>query len=105
MNNKTILISGINGFIGKHLFEMLSDKFPTAKIVGADITETTVQCKSFIVDLCSFDRVLQLIESISPDYIFHLAGIINSRDWDELYRANVVTTHTLIETVKKTIHC
>jgi GDP-4-dehydro-6-deoxy-D-mannose reductase len=44
---------------------------------------------------------LQIIENIRPNYIYHLAGEIYTKDWGKLYRGNVETTINIME-VKRT---
>jgi GDP-4-dehydro-6-deoxy-D-mannose reductase len=47
------------------------------------------------------EHTFRIIEEINPDYIFHLAGVIYTRDWEKLYLGNVKTTFNIMEGVKK----
>ncbi len=101
MNNKTILITGNSGFIGTHLTATLSAAFPKAAIKGADRVSSPNNSETYVVNLLEPEPTFRMIEKIRPDYIFHLAGTIYSRDWQKLYLGNVKTTLNIMEGVKK----
>jgi GDP-4-dehydro-6-deoxy-D-mannose reductase len=102
MENKTIVITGSKGFIGRHLSEILSNTFPAIKIVGVDRKTFPENSENFAVNLLEPDSTFQIIDKIRPNYIFHLAGEIYTKDWGELYRSNVETTINIMEAVKQT---
>ncbi|MFC4800022.1 GDP-mannose 4,6-dehydratase [Neobacillus sp. GCM10023253] len=95
------LITGITGFVGKHLESFLRDK--------ADVYGTSRSNRSknhiFEVDLLSETKVTRLIEEIKPTHIFHLAGLSNVKDsWKQkadFIQANVIGTIHLLEAVRK----
>lgn len=101
MNNKTILITGSNGFIGDRLTAILSDTFPEVTIKGVDRFSCSNRPETYIVNLLEPEPTFRIIEQIRPDYIFHLAGVIYTRDWEELYLGNVKTTLNILEGIKK----
>ncbi|TRZ92014.1 MAG: NAD-dependent epimerase/dehydratase family protein [Methanosarcinales archaeon] len=101
MNNKTVLITGSNGFIGNRLTAILSDTFPKITIKGVGRVACSNGPETFVVNLLEPEPTFRIIEKIKPDYIFHLAGVIYTRDWQELYRGNVKTTFNIMEGVKK----
>lgn len=101
MNNKTILITGSNGFIGARLTSILSDTFPKVTIRGVDRVACSDGPETVVVNLLEPESASRIIEEIKPDYIFHLAGTIYTRDFQELYLGNVITTINIMEGVKK----
>lgn len=101
MNNKTILITGCNGFIGNRLTATLNDAFPKVAIKGVDRVLYSDSPETYIVNLLEPEPAFRIIEKIRPDYIFHMAGVIYSKDWEELYLGNVKTTLNIIEGLKK----
>ena len=68
-------ITGINGFVGTHLNNLLSQE-------GVDVygtvkpgNEESLDDHLFPVDLLDFDRMREVIGSVEPDYIYHLAAL------------------------------
>jgi GDP-4-dehydro-6-deoxy-D-mannose reductase len=100
MKNKTVLITGSNGFIGNRLTAILSDTFPKITIMGVDRVACSNSPETYVVNLLEPGPTFQIIEKIRPDYIFHLAGVIYTRDWQDLYHGNVKTTINIMEGVR-----
>ncbi|MFN8375241.1 MAG: GDP-mannose 4,6-dehydratase [Anaerolineae bacterium] len=72
-----ILITGISGFVGRHLVKHLLDVIPDAQIHG--ITQQKLASDSFnavyhTLDLRDKAAVNALIEEIAPEQIYHLAA-------------------------------
>lgn len=68
-------ITGINGFVGTHLNNLLLQE-------GVDVygtvkpgNEESLDDHLFPVDLLDFDRMREVIGSVEPDYIYHLAAL------------------------------
>jgi len=101
MKNKTILITGNSGFIGTRLTAILSDAYPESSIKGVDRVACSGRLETHSVDLLDPEDTCRIIEIVRPDYIFHLAGAIYTRDWRELYLGNVKTTYNIMEGVKQ----
>lgn len=74
------LITGINGFAGSHLAELLIKK--NHKISGIsnnlsftqNISAIKAKLKLFETDLRNKHALLEVIKKVKPDYIFHLAA-------------------------------
>jgi len=102
MINKKILITGIEGFIGKNFFQALKNRCPTAEVYGIDKSFkgkrdfTAIAC-----DIADLEQTNQIISEVRPDYIFHFAGVTYSNNWDELFEGNVKTTISLLSSVKE----
>ena len=101
MNNKTVLITGNKGFIGNRLTAILTETFPKVAIREVDRVERSNSQETYIINLLEPEPTFRIIEKIRPDYIFHLAGVIYTNDWQELYLGNVKTTFNILEGVKK----
>jgi len=101
MNNKTILITGSNGFVGSRLTAILSDTFREVTIRGVDRVACSNSPETYVVNFLEPEPTFKIIEKIRPDYIFHLAGVIYTKDWQALYLGNVKTTFNILEGVKK----
>ncbi|MBL8133722.1 MAG: GDP-mannose 4,6-dehydratase [Anaerolineae bacterium] len=85
-----ILITGVGGFVGGHLVEILRSHHPNADLHGvyiAPIDDPLVA--AHVLDLRDETEVRRLIGEIRPDQIYHLAGQANVRQsldspWDTL---------------------
>lgn len=95
------LITGVTGFVGKHLEAFLQDK---ADVYG---TSRVPMSKKHIyqLNLLSETETLKLIDNIKPTHIFHLAGLSNVKEsWDDkvvFIEGNVIGTIHLLEAVRK----
>lgn len=99
MRDSTILITGANGYIGHNLCALLKETTPDGRIVGVD--RKAASAGTLPLDLLEKKDVADLISELRPDYIFHLAGVIYSRDWEAHYKGNVETTINILEAVKR----
>lgn len=102
MNNKKIIITGINGFVGKNFLQVLLEKSPNAEVYGIDRSFNTAQHFTHVkCDLDQKEKLKNILFEISPDYIFHFAGTAYANDWDTLFSANVKSTLNLLESAKE----
>jgi nucleoside-diphosphate-sugar epimerase len=99
-----ILITGAAGFTATHLAKELAARSGPAAGrnelfftgIRADRPE---HCADYIqCDLSQFESVRQLIDSIRPDQIYHLAGSF-SNTYELDYQANVLSTRNVLESV------
>lgn len=89
------LITGISGFIGKHLRdELLREGW---RIYGFDIRPSGENV--FVGDLSDHAALSRAISESKPDVIFHLAGIIKSNDTEMYYKSNLFGTLNLLGAV------
>lgn len=96
------MITGSEGFIGAHLVKHIRDANPSAAVVRLDKRKSDSTSDVIAVDLLDKAEVCGILKDTRPDFIFHLAGVIFSKDWDEHYRGNVETTVNLLSAVKET---
>ena len=71
-----ILITGINGFVGKHLAERLKSE-PGCDIYGLDIQKNSNNIEEnnyFCCDITNESQINKIIKTILPEVVFHLAG-------------------------------
>ncbi|MGG1399780.1 GDP-mannose 4,6-dehydratase [Bacillus salipaludis] len=95
------LITGITGFVGKHLEAFLKNK--------ADVYGTSRSKRSekhiFEVNFRSEKNFIELLKTIKPTHIFHLAGLSNVKDsWNNkaaFIQGNVIGTIHLLEAIRK----
>ena len=84
-----VLITGIRGFTGKHLSELLQSY--------------GFECVSLGCDLVDRKAVFSQVSKLKPDYVVHLAGIsfVGELDIESIYRVNVVGTVNLLDALKQ----
>lgn len=95
MNMKRALITGISGFVGRHLREELLR-------VGWDVYGFDIRAAGenvFIGDLSDRALLSQVMLDCQPDAVFHLAGIIKSQDPQAYYTSNLFGTLNLLDAV------
>ncbi|MCQ3935853.1 MAG: GDP-mannose 4,6 dehydratase [Chloroflexi bacterium] len=92
---KHALITGISGFVGRHLREEL---FRAGwQVYGFDMRAAGENV--FVGDLSDRALLSQVMFDCQPDAIFHLAGIIKSNDSEEYYKSNLFGTLNLLEAI------
>ena len=95
MENKRILITGINGFTGSHLSTELST-------YGYDVWGTSrfgnTNPKIYSLDLVCIESIVKVLELIRPSTIIHMAGVsfVDNADISAMYAANIVGTRNLL---------
>lgn len=94
-----VLVTGAEGFIGRHLLELLRERghdvtatsrVPTAPHAGVPFTP---------IELLEPEPWRALLHAARPDAIVHLAGLTSHADPGELYRVNVVGTETMLKAI------
>ena len=97
---KTALVTGASGFCGSHLASRL--RRDAIRVIGLDVWEERPFWSSdedyYRVDIGDFDALFRTIQSVRPDYIFHLAGIGNG-PFQDVYGTNAIGTINLLEAV------
>lgn len=94
--SNTVLITGINGFTGKHLEGYLVEK--GFKVYGLTFAksekENHLEC-----DILNLDKLKESISKVNPDYVIHLAAIsfVASLDIKKMYETNIVGTINVLE--------
>lgn len=73
-----ILITGVGGFVGRHLFNMLSTQYPEAFLHGTALEQPSQRIgqglQYHVVDLKNYASIYELIAEVQPDQIYHLAA-------------------------------
>jgi len=93
---KKVLITGADGFTGRHLSSALSDKGFTVISLGGEHAEnpSMIPC-----DLTNKNSTMEIIGEIRPDYVIHLAAVsfVGERDIKSFYNVNLFGTINLLE--------
>lgn len=78
---KKILITGANGFVGKHLIEKLECNFELYAIDFQVVKDIAAE-RSFVCNISNFDKIKEIFTSIKPDILIHLAAIVHKNNAD-----------------------
>jgi len=96
---KKVLITGVNGFIGKNLVNVLKESY---YIIGIDIqSEVRMQInKYYQIDITQREKILKIDEAI--DFVIHLVALTNpDLEKGKIYNVNVSGTKNICELSKK----
>ncbi len=97
LKNKTILVTGSEGFTGKVLLSLLKNN--GAKVFSTGLSQK-VDKFYYQCDLANEKCVINMIEEINPDEIYHLAGSFSNDFYIDL-ESNLITTRNILESVYK----
>lgn len=104
--NKSVLITGISGFTGKHLSSTLIQKGAIVHGFASSFPENFsefVNGEKFIGKLQDKSPLNQAVQVSNPDYVIHLAGIsfTNHSSILPYYDVNVIGTDNLLDACKE----
>lgn len=90
---KTMLITGCNGFIGRHAEKYFRDRgFDVIGCCRTYYDDKYIQC-----DLTDVRDTQQLFGFVKPDYILHLAGVSSPKiDGQTTLDSNIMSTYNLL---------
>ncbi len=103
--NAVVLITGCNGYVGSHLVPFLKEKWAKSTLVGVGKRakpESLIKGLDhyYSIDLCSKSSVENLIATVQPNIIIHLASQ-RFGSLQDLLDNNVVATDHLLEAVRR----
>ncbi|MCI5059339.1 MAG: GDP-mannose 4,6-dehydratase [Flavobacteriales bacterium] len=92
-----ILITGIEGFTGQYLADLMSSD--GYEVFGSAYNISTKAENIFDLDLCDRNSVRRVIADIKPDVVAHLAGIsfVATENISQIYETNFLGSFNLLE--------
>ena len=104
-----ILVTGASGQIGSELIPMLRDKHGSDNVIAGVheshlLDEVELTGPSVALDVTDQKQVEDIIASIQPDTIFHLASVLSAlaeQDRKLAYKVNFEALYTILETSVK----
>lgn len=115
MKNKTVLITGITGFVGSHMADYLLKKEPSIKIFGIKRQRSNLSNILHLLDnphvslleadLLDMGSIIEALKEAKPDYIFHFAAQSAPQASflvpKQTIETNIIGTLNLLEGVKQ----
>ena len=116
MNEKRVLITGINGSGASYLAEYIVNNHPDWQIHGISRWHSTINSNNLSevrnkvliheCDLNDFGSILNVLKTVNPDYIFHMASNANVRTSSvyplAVLQNNIIGTANFFEAIRTT---
>ncbi len=93
----TAFITGISGFVGQHLANLLLDKGWT--VTGSDIQPASAISSFYHADITDRVALERALDIVRPDVVFHLAGVLKSENPSAFYAVQVLGTTALLDAI------
>ena len=95
------VVTGASGFVGSHLVDKLISEGHNVKcILRKTSSKRWLDNKPVeIIDCGLFDRDKLKVVLKDADYLYHVAGVVKSKDDEGYIKGNVETTRVLLETL------
>jgi len=104
--NKKVLITGAEGFIGRHLIDALLGYRTEIHGIYFKKLNKNISGKVFWykVDIRNKEKLRQLVQKIKPDFIFHLAALLvkgdKPKEINQIIETNLVGTSNLLQALE-----
>lgn len=109
---KRVLITGLSGFVGSHLLDLLASKRGKYELYGIVRERSSLEkirhnldsIKLLNCDLVNIGTVLNVMKQVKPDYIYHLAGESSVKlSWGgslSMVNNNIIATLNILEALR-----
>ena len=97
-HSNKVLITGINGFTGIHLEKYLADQ---GFDVYGTVIDTPQQPNHLQCDITSKHQVDNIVKTVKPDYVIHIAAIsfVGENNASMIYDVNVIGTENVLQSL------
>lgn len=109
---KRVLITGVSGFVGSHLLDLLLSRAQIYELYGIVRERSSLErvrhnldsIKLINCDLVNLGTVLNVVRQVKPDYIYHLAGESSVKlSWGgsiSTVNNNIIATLNILEALR-----
>lgn len=92
-----ILITGVNGFVGKYLYDQMKSSYV---VYGLDLKPNTMVDRMLVCDITQSEEVRRVLEDVDIDIVIHCAALAHNDTGkltnEDFHRVNVEGTKNLI---------
>ena len=93
-----VLVTGASGFVGRAVLEELQARGLEAFAVSrTERAAVAGEARRVLADPADAGEVRDLLLSVEPQFVMHLAGVSSAPSYGELYEANVVFAANLLD--------
>ncbi len=99
-----ILITGVLGFVGRHIVDNLLNQNLAIEILGIDKIENVypnIDCPYLSSDLTDTNKINCILKDFSPTHVIHLAGLVGRGTLEEHINANLINTDYFYKAVSE----
>jgi len=104
MDRKICLVTGGTGFVGSHLVDYLLQKEYRVRVLtrkGSNLK--WLKDKEVVIYDCGYDDKIGVEKAVKGiDFLFHVAGVVKAKTWNDYLEGNVKTTENLLQIVEET---
>ncbi len=97
-NKKIAVVTGGNGFVGSHLVDLLLEKNFVVKCIVRETSNLKwlkgKEVEIFTSGLFDIENLKKIL--VNADFLFHVAGVVKSKDEGGYFKGNVKTTENLL---------
>ncbi|NLT52400.1 MAG: NAD-dependent epimerase/dehydratase family protein, partial [Ignavibacteria bacterium] len=95
------VVTGGTGFVGSHLADLLIAKGHKVKVIARNTSSMKwLEGKDIEVADCGLFDKEKLIQVVKDaDYVFHVAGVVKAKEWEDYLKGNVETTKNVLDAV------
>lgn len=102
---KKVLITGVSGFVGSHLVELLLAKEYELHGTVFGSGNEVAGVKTYAADLTNLEATEKVIQEVAPDWVFHLAALSSPAasfgDGNQTLNNNIIAQANLLDSLVK----
>ncbi len=95
------IVTGASGFVGSSLRDALLDASADVIALRRPGSPPADRGRSAEIEYTDVESLARVFELEKPDYVFHVAGVMNGVRYDDFHRGNVVSTRNLVEALSR----
>jgi nucleoside-diphosphate-sugar epimerase len=91
------IVTGASGFVGSYLRDALLDAGVDVIALRRPGSPPAERGRSAEIEYSDMESLARVFDSERPDYVFHVAGVMNGVRYEDFSQGNVLPTHNLVQ--------